>query len=121
MNIQIFKNVSEANKFINTVELAEQGGVQVTADGSVAVFYLGDKETYNDRFLTRMIEGLKQNMFHEEIRLASATAEVETRKDKGTNLKGFDSALEKQKEAQLNIDIFKAKIDALEAWKAKTS
>jgi acylphosphatase len=121
MNIQIFKTTEEANAFIPTIELAEQGGVQVLPDGEIAVFFNGTKETYKERFLTRMIEGLENNLFHEEIRLASATAEVETRKDKGTNLKGFDASLEKQKEAQLNIDIFKAKIQALQAWKESNS
>lgn len=119
MQIAIFSTQEEANTFIPTVELTEQGAVQIMPDGKIAVFYNGTKETYQARFIERMLEGLKNNLFHEEVRLAAATAEVESRKEKGTNLKNFDGALEKQKEAQANIDIFKAKIDALEAWKAK--
>jgi acylphosphatase len=119
MNIQIFKTTEEANAFIPTVELAEQGGVQVLPDGQIAVFFNGTKETYKERFTDRMINGLEDNLFHEEIRLVSATAEVESRKDKGTNLVGFDEILKKQKEAQTNIEIFKSKIQAIEAWKAE--
>ena len=121
MQIAIFTTEADANKFIPTVELCEQGAVQILADGKIAVFYNGTKETYQARFVDRMLDGLKNNLFNEEVRLVSATAEVESRKEKGTNLKGFDDVLTKQKEAETNIDIFKAKIAALESWKAKLS
>jgi len=118
MFIAIFKTEAEANAFIPTVELVEQGAVQVAADGSVVVFYNGTKDSYRERFINRMIEGVTNNLFHEEIRLAAATAEVDARKEHGTNLEVFNQALDRQKEAEKNIDVFKAKIAALEKWKA---
>ncbi len=121
MQIAIFKTEAEANAFIPTVELTEQGSVQVTTDNNIVVFYNGTKETYKERFIDRMLEGLRNNLFHEEVRLIAATAEVDSRKEKRTNMKGFDDVLTKQKDAETNIEIFKSKIAALEAWKAKLS
>lgn len=120
MKIKVFKNEDEANEFIATVDLHEKGGVQYY-DGQIVVFYNCPKSEYNTHFVDHMIEGLTNNLFHEQVRKMAVDAEIEVFKEKGTNLEGYDDAKKRQKEADKNISLLQAKLDTLNEWKAKNS
>lgn len=109
----------EANEFINSVVLTE-GGLQVV-DNTIVVFYADDKESYEANFVDTMIENLERNLFHEQVRQVASEAEYEYRKEKGTNIKGFDESQDKQREIEDNIAMFETKLKALQAWKESNS
>jgi len=109
----------EANKFIDSVVVSD-GGVQVV-DNTIVVFYTAEKDIYERVFVTEMVDNLKRNLFHEEIRKIANEAETKHWKDKGTNLKEFDGANSKARDIEQNITIFTNKIEALEAWIANNS
>jgi len=110
---------AEANEFIKTVVLTE-GGLQVV-DDKIVIFYADTKENYSEGFVATMLESLKRNLFHEQVRKVAGDAEYEYRKEKGTNRKGFDEAQDKQREIEDNIAMFEAKIASLESWTANNS
>lgn len=118
MQVKTFslRDEAEANKFINDHVLLEEGSVQVTSDNTIVIFYKAHKDEYQDVFVSEMLQGLKRNKFHEEVRLAAMEAEVSVYKDKGGKSGDFDKVLEKQKDAQQHIRLFEAKIKTLEEW-----
>lgn len=120
MYIKTFNNEADTNAFIDTVVLAQEHPIQFTGDHFV-VFYEATKDNYQDTFIDRMLSGLKNNLFHEQVRKASVDAEVEVFKDKGGKSDDFDEALKRQREAEKNIQLFESKIAALEQWKANSS
>lgn len=109
----------EATEFVSNVVLTDNG-VQFS-DSNIVVTYYETKENYEDTFVAQMREGLERNLFHEKVRQAVAAAEYNYRKDKGTNQKGFDEAQDKQREVETNIQLFEAKIKALDEWTASKS
>ena len=121
MKIKTFPvdNYDEATKFIESVVL-QDSGVQIT-DSHIVVSYYETKENYANAFVEQMREGLKKNLFHENIRKLVNDADYEYRKEKGTNQKGFDEAQNRQKETEENIKLFEVKLKALEGWKANNS
>jgi len=122
MQVKVFKlsEEAEANKFMETVVLAQEGAVQVV-DDKIVIFYADTKENYEAGFVDSMLENLKRNLFHEQVREVATQAEYDYRKDKGTNQKGFDEAQDKIKEVTDNVAMFETKIAGLEAWKASNS
>ena len=118
MKVKLFdiKDTEAVNEFIDSHVLLEDGAVQVTSDG-IVVFYKASKEEYPQTFLSEMIENLKRNKYHEEVRLAAMSAELEVYKDKGGKSTDFDEVLKKQKDATHNIRLFDSKITSLEEWK----
>jgi len=122
MQVKVFKlsEEAEANKFMETVVLTQEGAVQVV-DDKIVIFYADTKENYEAGFVESMLENLKRNLFHEQVREVATQAEYDYRKDKGTNQKGFDEAQDKIKEVTDNVAMFETKIAGLEAWKASNS
>lgn len=113
---------AEANDFIQSVVLMQEGSIQVTSNNEIVIFYQETKEDYQTHFVDNMIESLKRNLFHEQVRKASLDLEVEIYKEKGGKSDDFDSAIKRQKEARDNINLFEAKIKGLESWtKSNTS
>lgn len=112
--IKTFKleDYTGANEFINTVVEPQ---VTIT-DNAIAVTYQTLKSEYEDYFVTFMIESLKRNLFNENVRKVSLDAELEEAKTAGTNLPLYDELKGKQKDAEMNIKRFEAKITALKAW-----
>lgn len=120
MKVKTFRLNEEdkANEFIQSVVLLDEGSVQVTSDNTIVIFYKEFKENYESYFVAEMIESLKRNLFHEQIRAASFEAEIEVYRDKGGKSEGFDDVLKRSREATENIRMFENKIAALETWTA---
>ena len=118
MYVAEFKTADEVNKFVETVVLSDQSPVQHNGENFI-VFYEAKKDGYQDHFIARMKEGLARNLFHEEVRKVALDAEVDEYKEIGTNNNSFDDVKKRQKEADENIKIFKAKIKGLDAWTNK--
>lgn len=121
MHVKTFRlnQEEEANSFLETVVTGENG-IQVV-DDTIVVFYEATKEEYETKFLDRMAEGLKRNLFHEAVRQAVTDAEYEVAKEKGTSYPNFDELSKKKDEIGENIKTFEAKIAALESWTANKS
>ena len=108
----------EANEFIDSVVLVEEGAVQVTSDDTIVIFYKETKENYQKHFVDEMLDSLRRNLFHEQIRKHALDAEVKQYTDNGGKSESFDDAMKRQKEASDNIHMFESKIAALESWTA---
>lgn len=121
MKIKIFNTnqESEVNQFIDDNVLTDEGAIQVTADGKVVIFYRASKENYNQAFIIEMLEGLKRNLYHEEVRQVVINAEYEQAKEKGTSYPNFDDLAKKKNECEEQIKKFNTKIEALETWSKK--
>jgi len=117
--IKTFKleDYAGANDFIATVVEPQ---VTIT-DNVIAVTYQTTKDEYETFFTAFMLEGLKRNLFNERIRKVALDAEFAEAKDAGTNMPLYDELNAKQKEADMNIRRFEAKIAALEAWQTSKS
>lgn len=124
MKVKIFalSQEEQANDFIQSAVLLEEGSVQVTSDGNIIIFYRALKEDYENAFVQEMISNLKRNLFHERVRQASNDAEFSSLKEAGrSTYPEFDEAGKKQKEITQNIANFEAKIAALESWTANNT
>ena len=114
------------NKFVDEVELVESSAVQVTGEGTVCVFYMGYKKDYQTRFLTRLIEGLNNNLFNENIRLESAIIEFQEAEEQQGELsnKSPEGKVTKEKNKEVaasheNINVLRKKIELYEKWLKK--
>lgn len=120
MKVKVFPlaQEQEANEFIQSHVLLDEGAVHITGEG-IVVFYQSTKEEYGEYFRLQMIDNLKRNLLHEQIRQAANDAEYESMKVEGrSTYPEFDEAGKKQKEIVQNIKNFEAKIAALESWTA---
>lgn len=115
MYVKTFTDEKEVNKFMDSLAPSDQNNIHYAEDRFI-VFYESTNKDYQKHFLNQMLTGLNNNLFHERVRKASADAEVEKMKELGTNLEGFDEAKNRQKEADRNIQLFEAKIAALQVW-----
>lgn len=118
----------EINSFVDEVELVETGSIQVTGENTVCVFHMGYKKDYQTRFLTKLLEGLTNNLFNEEIRRDSAVIEFrqaeEVRGDLGAKSPEGKVTKEKNKEVAIsheNIVVLKKKIDLYTSWLNKVA
>lgn len=114
MFVAQFKTAEETNDFIKTVVLSDSNPVQNNGEDFI-VFYEATKETYEEVFYNRMIEGLTRNLFHEELRLASIQAEVDAL-ESGKDGEKLVESKKRLDEAKSNINIFETKISGLQAW-----
>lgn len=122
MKIKTFKSSEEANEFIDNHVLLDDGAVQVTGSGDIVVFYKEHKDKFKEQFIDEMIEGLKRNLFYEETRLITIQAEVDGLKEANkATYPEFDENSKKARDAEMHILRFKAKIEALEKWKAENT
>jgi hypothetical protein len=109
MFIKTFTSDEDANAFIPTVELLEQGAVHYV-DGKIIVFYRGPKETAQSRAITERIDAIKHNIFLEKLRKATIQAELEVFKD---NKERFYETEERLTKSQEDIDLMEARLQAL--------
>ena len=114
------------NKFVDSVELVETGAVQVTGENTVCVFYMGYKKDYQTRFLTRLIEGLNNNLFNENIRLESAIIEFQEAEEQQGELsnKSPEGKVTKEKNKEVavsheNIRVINKKLSLYIKWLKK--
>lgn len=79
--IKVFKtkDYEEANKFIDTVDVRDNG-VMFT-DEHIIVNY-DEKDNYNKKYLERIIEGIKRNRYHNEIQVDSREIEFALAQEK---------------------------------------
>lgn len=114
MKIKVFKTSETelANDFIKDVDLIGDNPVQVTSDNEIVIFYL-EKEHYEEGYAKRVMESLKRNLFHEEMRLISIELEVQLaiRKNEKELIENKEEQLKASKE---NIELLKKKIAAYE-------
>lgn len=117
--IKTFKleDYTEANEFMDTVVEPQ---VTIT-DKVIAITYKSTKENYEEYFLTFLVDSTKRNLFNERILKVALDAEFAEAKDAGSNLPLYDELNSKQKDADMNIRRFEAKIAALEAWQTSKS
>ena len=117
--IKTFKleDYTEANEFMETVVEPQ---VTIT-DNVIAITYNSTKANYEEYFTAFMLDGLNRNLFNERIRKVALDAEFAEAKDAGTSLPLYDELNGKQKDADMNIRRFEAKIAALEAWQTSKS
>lgn len=121
MKIKTFalEDQKAANDFIDSAVLLPDGAVQVTGSNNIVIFYEETKDKYEKYFVDNMLSSLKKNLFHEQVRQASAQAEVDYYKANGGKSNNFDKAIKNVKESTDNIEVFEAKITALESWTVK--
>lgn len=117
MKIQTFNvtDFEKANDFMQSVVMVEDGAVQV-AGNNIVIFYKDTKEQYRKTFIAEMIESLKRNLYHEQVRQVAIQADVEVHRDKGGKADDVETTLERSRQATDNIRKFEAKITALEEW-----
>lgn len=116
MYIQTFNTAEETNEFMKTLVNSDRNNIHY-ADGQFVVFYEHTKDGYEEHFVDNMLSGLTSNLFHETIRLAAVEAEIKKMQESSVASEKFDDAMKRKKEAQDNIKLFEAKIEAMNAWK----
>ena len=107
---------AEVNAFLETVIEPQ---ITIT-DNAIVVNYQTTKADYKKYFVNFLIDSTTRNKFNEIIRKVALDAEIEEMKER-TNYPEYDELVKKQKEADLNIKRFEAKIKALEAWQTSQS
>lgn len=119
MYIKTFTSAEEANTFIDSV-VVEDNGVQYTNDGQIIVFYKYTKDGYQDAYKAEVLEKLRRELFHAELAWEAAKVEKAEYQDSAMQ-EELQAAAEKEKGAKKSYDIYKAKITVLEGWTAKSS
>lgn len=121
MKIKVFNinQYEEVNDFTKNVELLEDGAIQVSSEGNIIVFYR-EGEEYKEKYIENIINSLKKNIFHEEIKIIATEQELAYAEElaEGKSEKSPEYKVVKQKQKTLNdsheyIEVKKRTIDAL--------
>jgi hypothetical protein len=105
-------NTVVANRFIDTVELGDKGGVQYDK-GKIIIFYSHFKKDNRSLAISQMIEGLEDTIFNTNIRKLSLETDLSIHKETESTPEKIKEIEDLIKETDKNLKLYEARIEAL--------
>jgi len=109
-------NTIDANRFIDTVELGDKGGVQYDR-GDIIIFYSHFKKDNHSRSLSQMIEGLKDTIYNTNIRRLSLETDLTVHRETEATPEKIQEVEDLIKETDKNLKLYQTRLEALTKYK----